>query len=60
VIGINFKYNIRLLYDIEFDDNVHMNLSEFGIVDGSRLTITNDYDYDETLNVCAVIFMVHK
>jgi hypothetical protein len=52
--------DVRLLYDVEFDDNLELPLSELGILNGSKLTITNDNDEDESKNVCVILFIVNR
>ncbi|KAI8895316.1 hypothetical protein BC833DRAFT_529591 [Globomyces pollinis-pini] len=47
----------RFLYDMDFDDNLDLTLSELEIRAGSELTLTNDYDEDETQNHTVVLFV---
>lgn len=47
----------RLLYDVEFDDNLDLPLIELKIQQGSRLSITNDYDDDVSKNCCVILII---
>ncbi|KAI8920775.1 hypothetical protein DFJ77DRAFT_426178 [Powellomyces hirtus] len=52
----------RLLYDVEFDDNLDMSLSELGIRHATRVMITNENDDDETgnSNVSVILYIEHR
>jgi ubiquitin-like 1-activating enzyme E1 B len=47
---------IRLLYDVEFDDNLESSLKSLDVKNGSQLTVTNDDDEPEN-NFSVVLFI---
>ena len=42
---------------MEFDDNVDVCLADLGIIDGSRLMITNEYDEDPLKEHCLILIL---
>ncbi|KAJ1340276.1 hypothetical protein BSLG_005102 [Batrachochytrium salamandrivorans] len=49
----------RLLYDVEYEDNMDSTLDALGICSQTRLSITNDDDDDESRNVAVTLFIEH-
>ncbi len=51
---------IRLIYDVEFDDNLPSTLKSLNIKNGSRMTITNDNDDEPDKNYSIILMIQHS
>jgi ubiquitin-like 1-activating enzyme E1 B len=43
-VGEQYFILTRLMYDVEFEDNLEMEMKELGIEQGTQITVTNDDD----------------
>ncbi|KAJ3023522.1 E1 ubiquitin-activating protein uba2 [Thoreauomyces humboldtii] len=50
----------RLLYDVEFDDNLDMPLKELGLKHATRVMITNEDDDEPDKNVIITLHLDHR